>query len=182
MRYDSMEIDQVTILKSQVGFPYIPGYLSFRELPVLLKLLRSVPNRPDILLVDGAGILHPRQCGLACLVGLLADIPTIGVAKSHLAGNVATGERIRRTGSGHIRLMELNGQRLGGVFQRPQRGRPILYVSPGHRVGLASSLRIVERTLAMGRLPAPIRWADRISRNPAIAPKPLRILNSACGE
>jgi deoxyribonuclease V len=143
-----------------------------------LKLLQSVVNRPDLLLVDGAGIMHPRQCGLACLVGLLADIPTIGVAKSHLAGKIATSARMRRSGRVQIRLMELDGQRIGGAFQRPPRGRPTLYVSPGHRVGLSSSLRIVERTLATGRLPAPIRWADRISRNPAIAPTPLRILNS----
>lgn len=149
--------------RTEIPFPYISGYLAFRELPLLLELLNLVrPEKTlaDIILVDGSGVLHPRGTGVASMLGVVADVPTLGVTKKHLVGDVGldglAGDSFREI---HV------DQRLCGFAMLPGSGtnKPI-YISPGHRCDAVSSLAMVQRCRLGRRLPEPIYWADRISR------------------
>ena len=155
----SLEIVESAMAAVPVAFPYVPGYLSFREAPAALAALALLEHRPDLLLVDGQGLAHPRGFGLACHVGLLADLPTIGVAKSRLVGTHA--EPAGPVGS--QATLQHRGQVIGAVVRTRMKVRP-LYVSVGHRLGLEVAVGAV---LALGRgyrLPEPTRLADRLSR------------------
>jgi len=136
------------------AFPYVPGLLSFRELPVALAAFRNLRRAPDVVMVDGQGIAHPRRFGIASHLGLWLDLPTIGCAKSRLCGeHEQPGER-RGDWS---RLIDA-GEEIGRVVRSRDRIRP-LFVSPGHKVGMELAMRIV---LACGRgyrLPEPTRQA-----------------------
>ncbi len=146
-----------------IEFPYITSYLSFRELPILLALLDSVVEAgklAELMLVDGSGILHPSGAGIAAHLGVVASVPTIGVTKKLLCGNV----EVEGMQPGESRPV-LVGERPAGVALRPTSGtrRPI-FVSPGHRVDWAYSESVVRSQMFGRRLPAPIYWADRLSR------------------
>jgi len=136
------------------SLPYIPGLLSFRELPVVLEAFRRLATIPDVVLVDGQGIAHPRRLGVASHLGLWLDLPTIGCAKSRLCGtHVEPGEQ-----RGSWASLVDEGEEVGRVLRTRDRVRP-LYVSLGHRVGLERAAQIV---LACGRgyrLPEPTRLA-----------------------
>ena len=137
-------------------FPYIPGLLSFRELPLLLRAFERLRHEPDLSLYDGQGIAHPRRFGIASHLGLLLDRPTIGCAKSRLIGRYA--EPAAAAGS-HSPLVD-DGETVGAVVRTRANVRP-LFVSPGHRVTVADA---VQWTLACTdgyRLPKPTREADR---------------------
>jgi deoxyribonuclease V len=140
-------------------FPYIPGLLSFREAPIILEIFTRLTRRPDVLLVDGQGIAHPRGLGLATHLGLLLDVPTIGVAKSRLVGE---GEEPGRR-AGAATPLCWQGQMVGWML-RTHTGRKPLYVSPGHRVSLADCPEIVLGCVRGYRIPEPLRRADRFSR------------------
>jgi deoxyribonuclease V len=140
-------------------FPYIPGLLSFRETPVLLKALGNLPRRPDLVLADGQGIAHPRGLGLASHLGLLLGLPVIGVAKSRLVGE--GGEPGRAAGSSSP--LRFAGREVG-MLLRTQPGRKPLYVSPGHLVSLEDCRNIVLGCVTRYRLPLPLRHADLLSR------------------
>jgi deoxyribonuclease V len=137
------------------GLPYIPGLLGFREVPVLAEAFRGLPVKPDLILVDGHGMAHPKGLGVASHLGVVLDVPTIGVAKSVLCGAVegdfpdTPGARAPLVWKGAIIGMAL----------RTRRGANPLYVSVGHRVSLATALEWVERTLRGRRLPEPTRLA-----------------------
>ena len=136
------------------AFPYVPGLLSFRELPVVLAAFRSLSAIPDVVLVDGQGIAHPRRLGIASHLGLWLDLPTIGCAKSRLCGEHDDPGGLR---GAWTRLMD-GAEEIGRVLRTRDRIRP-LFVSPGHRVGLERAVQIV---LACGRgyrLPEPTRQA-----------------------
>jgi deoxyribonuclease V len=137
-----------------VSFPYVPGLLSFREAPVLLDCLEALPVRPDCLLVDGAGRAHPRRFGLACHLGALAGIPTVGVAKSRLVGQEP---RERREGGTWVPLLH-EGEVVGAVVWTRSGARP-LYVSQGYGLGLEDCVRLVLRCTGRYRLPEPLRLA-----------------------
>jgi deoxyribonuclease V len=152
-----------TTIRRPVRFPYIGTYLSFREIPILLELLdkvRAVGQIADMLLVDGSGILHHRHAGIASHLGVIEAMPTVGVTKKLLCGQVD----IRDMLPGQSRPVVHEGQAIG-VALRPTAGsrRPI-FVSPGHRVDLAFCERLVRRLLTGRRLPEPLYWADRLSR------------------
>lgn len=139
-----------------VGFPYVPGLLSFRELPPLAAAWERLSVRPDVLLFDGHGYAHPRRFGLACHGGLLFDLPSVGVAKSVLVGEHAPlGEE---RGSTAPLLHE--GQRVGTVLRTRDRVRPV-YVSVGHRMDLPTAVDVVLRASPRYRIPEPIRRAHR---------------------
>jgi deoxyribonuclease V len=140
-------------------FPYRPGLLSFREAPAVLDALRRLRTAPDLLLVDGQGIAHPRRFGLACHIGVLADLPTIGVAKSRLVGSHDEPAAER----GAWVPLTHRGERIGAVL-RTRTGKRPLFVSVGHRIGLATAIDLVLRSAPRYRLPEPIRRADRLSR------------------
>lgn len=140
-------------------FPYIPGLLSFREIPVLLKALSRLRRPPDLILADGQGIAHPRGLGLASHLGVLVNLPVIGVAKSRLVGE---GEEPGRE-AGAWRPLFLQGRTVGLIL-RTQTGRRPLYVSPGHLVSLEDCREIVLGCVRRYRIPEPLRAADRLSR------------------
>ena len=154
------------VVEAPVTFPYVPGLLAFRELPALLQAFEKLQQAPDLLLVDGQGYAHPRRFGIACHLGLLIDVPTIGVAKSRITG--AHDEPAPAAGA---RADLRDGDELiGVVLLSRERGRP-LYVSPGHRIGFGPAAEWVMRlcrALPAGRqgyrLPEPTRLADRLSK------------------
>jgi deoxyribonuclease V len=136
------------------GLPYIPGLLGFREAPALVAAFQALPVKPDLILVDGHGIAHPRGCGVASHLGVLLDLPTIGVAKSLLVGEVAgLGAAV-----GARAEIRWQGRVIGMALRTRLRANPI-YVSAGHRIGLASAVRWVEAVLRGRRLPEPTRLA-----------------------
>jgi deoxyribonuclease V len=139
--------------------PYVPGLLSFREIPILLDTLRRLRGRPQVILVDGQGVAHPRGLGLAAHLGLFLDVPTIGVAKSRLCGEHADPGPER----GDEAPLRLEGRRIGSVLRTRARVKP-LYISVGNRVGLRPAVRAVLACTPRYRLPEPIRHADRMSR------------------
>ena len=134
-------------------FPYVPGYLGFREVPALAAAWTRLTVKPDLLLVDGQGIAHPRGIGLACHLGLVLDVPTIGVAKSRLVGDGEPGPD-----PGDTAPLIWKGRRVGTAL-RTRRGAKPLYVSVGHRVALETAIAIVFAATRGRRLPAPIRAA-----------------------
>lgn len=139
-------------------FPYIPGLLSFRELPALLAALAGLPERPDVVLVDGQGIAHPRRFGVACHLGVTLDCPTIGVAKSVLCGTYEDPAPERGSQSPLVH----KGEVIGTVLRTRERVRPVI-VSCGHRVGLLEAVALVRACTRGYRLPEPTRLADRLA-------------------
>jgi deoxyribonuclease V len=139
----------------KADFPYIPGFLSFREAPSILGAWKSLRAKPDVLMVDGQGIAHPRGIGLASHVGVVLGVPTVGVAKSRLFGEftppsaVGMAERLAAKGS---------GKQIGWVLKTKPGCRP-LFISPGHKVSIGSSLSLVSRCLLKHKLPEPVRLA-----------------------
>jgi deoxyribonuclease V len=155
----SLELLASALACAPLTFPYVPGLLSFREAPAALAALALLEPRPDLVLVDGQGLAHPRRLGLACHLGLLADLPTIGVAKSRLVGEHAPPpDEV----GGRVALRD-RGRTIGAVLRSRAGARP-LYVSIGHRVSLAGAVRWTLRLGRGHRLPEPTRLADRLSR------------------
>jgi deoxyribonuclease V len=141
----------------KITFPYIPGLLSFREVPALLAALRKLQQVPDALMCDGQGLAHPRRFGLACHLGVICGLPTIGCAKSRLVGVHTEPNRERGAGAP---LLDQN-QVIGTVL-RTQTGVKPVYVSIGHRMDLPTAERIVLSCATTYRLPEPTRLADRL--------------------
>jgi deoxyribonuclease V len=137
-------------------FPYVPGYLTFREGPLVLAAFRDLRRRPDLCLFDGAGLAHPRRFGLACHLGVLLDRPSIGCAKSPLVGEWTTPGRAR----GDWNPIVLDGARVGAVV-RTRAGVKPLFVSPGHRIGIRQAVRWV-LACSRVRVPEPIRAAEAV--------------------
>lgn len=152
-----MKVEEQVVVSAPVRFPYVPGLLGFREVPIVLEALNRLDRLPDVLLCDGQGIAHPRRFGLACHLGLLADIPAIGVAKSRLIGHHApvTDER-----GAWVPLYD--GNEVIGAALRSRPGTKPLYVSPGHRVGLMSAIQLVLSCITNYRLPEPTRLAHQL--------------------
>jgi deoxyribonuclease V len=141
-----------------VAFPYMPGLLSFREAPVVLEALEGLRLQPDLLLCDGQGLAHPRRFGLACHLGLLTDLPSIGVAKSHLYGSYREPGPER----GAWEPLLAQGNPIGAVLRTRARIKP-LFVSVGHRVGLETAIRWVLACTPRYRLPETTRLAHRLA-------------------
>lgn len=155
-----------TTRRRRITFPYITSYLAFRELPLLIELIESARAEgrgADVLLVDGSGMLHPRRAGMATYLGVLVAQPTVGVTKKLLSGQVDL-DAMRPLESRSVRLDGV----ATGVAIRPTAGshRPI-FVSPGHGVDPSEAETIVRRFLLGRRLPEPLYWADRLSRDSA---------------
>jgi len=153
------ELRESALACCPLRFPYIPGLLSFREAPAMLAVLEVLSIKPDLLLIDGQGLAHPRRFGLACHVGVLADIPAIGVAKSRLVGSYEEPGLERGSWSPLI----ARGETLGAVVRTRHGVRPV-FVSTGHRVSLQTAVKLVLDFAPRYRLPEPIRLADRLSR------------------
>jgi deoxyribonuclease V len=150
--YDSLELLTTKSFTERTRFPYIPGLLAFREGPAVLRAIRALRVKSYVCLVDAHGLAHPRKFGLACLVGVALNRPTIGVAKSLLYGWVQGREVVDRDGYPIAQLVQL-----------PQSGKTI-YVSVGHKVSLRDAVEIVKHCLTP-RGPAPINFAhDEVSK------------------
>ncbi len=139
-------------------FPYVPGFLSFRETPPVLQAIGRLRQLPDLLFCDGHGIAHPRRFGMACHVGVLSGIPSIGVAKTPLIGSHAELPRER---GAWIPLVD-QGETIGAVVCTARDVKPV-YVSVGNGISLETAVGFVLRC-SRHRLPEPSRWADRLSR------------------
>lgn len=145
------------------SMPYIPGLLSFRELPAVLQALSGLPHAPDLVFCDGQGIAHPRRLGIAAHLGVVSGLPTIGVAKKILVG---THEELGASRGDQVDLV-YQGEVLGAVLRSKDGVRPLI-VSPGHRVSLASAPLLVMACVTRYRLPEPTRLADRLASRRAV--------------
>lgn len=149
---------EYAVAKLEIDFPYIPGLLSFREIPGLLECIKQLKSIPDLILVDGQGIAHPRHLGIASHLGVVADVATIGVAKSRLYGEYkepqSLGEAQRITDP---KTHEL----LGYAYKSKVRCNPLL-ISPGHKVSPDRALEVVKQCLRGYRLPEPTRLAHKL--------------------
>ncbi len=149
---NTLEIIEIVNEKSAVSYPYIPGLFMLREGEPLLKIVRLLKNLFDVLLIDGHGILHPRQCGLASYVGIMIDKPTIGVAKNLLCGSILENSYV-----------EHNKTILG--YRIKKNNKKDIYVSVGHKISLVTSIDIVKKLTKKSEfIPEPLRIADIYSK------------------
>jgi len=158
LSFPELELVDYAVARRPARFPYVPGLLSFRELPALLAALDRLRVRPDLLLCDGHGPAHPRRFGLACHLGVLRGIPSIGVAKSRLIGDHA--EPAQRRGA--WAPLRHHGETIGAVL-RSRTGTHPIFVSVGHRVSLPTAVRYVLACTTRFRLPETTRWAHRLA-------------------
>ncbi|MEX0800643.1 MAG: deoxyribonuclease V [Dehalococcoidia bacterium] len=159
LSYPGLALVERHAVESEVNFPYVPGLLAFREVPVLARAFERLVRTPDLLLVDGHGYSHPRRFGLACHLGLLLDVPTIGVAKSRLTG--VHGDPPPEAGG---RTPLRDGDEVIGLVLRTRTAVSPVFVSVGHRIGLAAAADWTLRLCQGYRLPEPTRLADKLSR------------------
>jgi deoxyribonuclease V len=157
-----LQLVQSAIARLPTRFPYVPGLLSFREIPAVLEALRGLSVPPDLILYDGQGIAHPRRFGIASHLGLLSGIPTIGVAKTRLIGQ---HDEVPKERGGWTPLID-KGEVIGAVVRTRSGVRP-LYVSIGHRISLATAIGWVISCTPRYRLPETTRWAHRLASGPA---------------
>jgi deoxyribonuclease V len=143
----------------KVTFPYIPGFLSFREGPVIIEALENLCKKPDLLLLDGQGIAHQRGVGIASHIGVLLEIPSIGCAKSRLVGTF----REPGINKGDWSPLSYKDKIVGAVLRTKNKIRP-LFVSPGHLIDLKMSIEVVLSSTGKYRIPEPIRRADKLSK------------------
>lgn len=162
MDYPDMRIRAQAMSETPASFPYIPGLLSFRETPAILAALEQLlaaPGReprglPDVLIIDGHGLAHPRRFGIACHIGVLLDIPTIGCAKSILVGEMGElGEE-----AGCVAELVFGGEIVGAAVRTRKNVKPV-YVSVGHKIDLESAVSLVLACCQGRRLPEPTRQA-----------------------
>jgi deoxyribonuclease V len=154
LRYPELSIVEIEVAEDEIRFPYIPGLLSFRETPLILAACEKLHNTPDLMLVDGQGIAHPRRFGLASHLGLFLDLPTIGCAKSILCGR---HQPVGEEAGSHAELLD-NGEIIGAALRTRSGVRPI-YVSVGHKINLTSALQWVTKCCRGYRIPEPTRLA-----------------------
>jgi deoxyribonuclease V len=147
-----------TVARLPTAMPYVPGLLSFRELPALFQALAQLPRQPDLIFCDGQGIAHPRRLGIAAHLGVATGLPTVGVAKSILVGTHGEVGPL----PGARAALTHQGQTLGYALRSKPRCKPLI-VSPGHRVSLARAPELVLACCTRYRLPEPTRLADRLA-------------------
>jgi deoxyribonuclease V len=167
LSYPALELVEHACARRRARFPYVPGLLSFRELPVILAALRRLRTWPQVLLCDGQGYAHPRRFGLACHLGVVLDWPAIGVAKSLLTGTHAPVPR----GRGAWRALVDRNQRVGAAVRTRTDVRPV-YVSVGHRISLRSAIALVLTCAPRYRLPETTRHAHALASSRTALARP----------
>lgn len=158
LNFPGLELVDSALARAPVTFPYVPGLLSFRELPAVLEALKLLTITPGLILCDGQGIAHPRRIGIASHLGVLTDIPTIGVAKSLLVG---THEQLPSE-RGAWQPLRDRGETIGAALRTRANVAPV-YVSPGHRVSLPTAIHYVLACTTKYRLPETTRHAHRLA-------------------
>jgi deoxyribonuclease V len=154
--FETMELVELTSAALQPIFPYVPGLLTFREGPVVLRAYEKLGHSPDLVVFDGQGIAHPRGLGLAAHMGVLLNVPSIGCAKSRLVGEFKEPKQKR----GAMRTLSVNRRKVGVVLRTKDHTKP-LFVSPGHRISVETAARRVLETGRGYRLPEPTRLAHQ---------------------
>jgi len=156
LSFPDLEIVEVKTVTDSIRFPYVPGLLSFREAPLILTACEKLASEPDIIMVDGQGIAHPRRLGLAAHLGLCLDVPAIGCAKSRLFGNH------EEPGNGPGDYAKLfDGEEVIGAVVRTRKNVKPVYISIGHKIDLETSIKIVLDCCRGYRLPEPTRLAHQ---------------------
>jgi len=158
LRLSDLSLVEQARVEQPTRFTYVPGLLSFREVPALMEALAELERLPDLILCDGQGVAHPRRLGGACHLGVLTGLPTVGVAKSRLLGRHG---KLPRNKGARLPLRD-KGEVIGTVLRSRSNVRP-LYISPGHRVGLDSAVDFTMQCLGRYRLPETTRAADRLA-------------------
>ncbi len=158
LSFPDLALVEQAIARRPTSFPYVPGLLSFREVPAVLEALQQLSAPPDLLLCDGQGTAHPRRFGIACHLGVLCDLPSIGVAKTRLIGR---HDELPEEKGAWVPL-EDKAEILGAVL-RTRQGVAPLYISPGHRVSLETAIRFVLACTPRYRLPETTRRAHRLA-------------------
>jgi deoxyribonuclease V len=158
LKFPELELVEQSEAILPIQFPYVPGLLSFRETPVALAALENLKQFPDLILCDGQGLAHPRRFGIACHIGILADVPTIGVAKSVLVGKYENlGEE-----RGSTAPMIHRKEQVGVALRTRDKVQPV-YVSVGHKISLPTAIDYVLRCAPKYRLPETTRLADKLA-------------------
>lgn len=156
LSYPDLILRDHAVAREVIPFPYIPGLLSFREIPMLLSAWKKLRTRPDVLIVDGLGIAHPRRFGIASHLGLVLDVPTIGCAKSVLTG--VYEEPANVAGASSPLADPKTGETIGSALRTKAGVKPV-FVSPGHLITLTEAVELVRRCVIRHRLPEPTRLA-----------------------
>lgn len=155
LSYPDLDIIETVKHNTKTVFPYVPGLLSFREGPVILKCIEKLKISPDLLVFDGQGLAHPRKMGLACHIGLFLEKPCIGSAKSHLFGQY---QEPGPSKGDHSLILDNEDEAIGAVLRTRDNVKPI-YVSPGYMVDIPSSVEFILSCTPKYKLPEPIRAA-----------------------
>jgi len=158
LSFPALDLIETSEAIMPIQFPYVPGLLSFRETPVAIKALEKLTVAPDLILCDGQGLAHPRRFGIACHIGLIVDVPTIGVAKSLLVGKF---ENLGETRGSTAPLIHRNEQ-IGVALRTKDKVQPV-YVSIGHRISLETATDYVLQCTPKYRLPETTRLADKMA-------------------
>ena len=156
LQFPELRLVETAIARRPTSFPYVPGFLSFREIPAVLDALEQVRQWPDLLLCDGQGQAHPRRLGIACHLGVLTDLPAIGVGKSRLVG---THPEVPDERGAWVPLVD-RGEVIGAVLRSRAKTKP-LYISVGHRISLPTALEYVMACTPKYRLPETTRQAHK---------------------
>ena len=159
LQYPNLKPLEAVTADAPLVFPYIPGFLAFREGPAVLGAWEKLKNKPDLLMFDGQGIAHPRGIGIASLMGLWLECPTIGVAKSKLYGR---HEEVGPRRGDRAKLVGKNGNVIGTVLRTREKANP-LYISPGHLIDVEHATEFVLACCTGYRLPEPTRWAHKVA-------------------
>ncbi len=160
LSYPELVIQEQALVRRPTTFPYVPGLLSFREIPALLEALASLETLPHLLMVDGNGYAHPRRLGIASHLGILSNISSIGIAKSYFLGqhDPVPDER------GKWSALYNRGEVIGAVLRTKVKVKPV-YVSSGHRISLEKAIEFVMACTTTYRLPETTRLADKLASN-----------------
>jgi len=148
------EIENI-LYKDKANFPYISGFLAFREGPIILKAIEKIKNKPDIYIFDGQGIAHPRKCGIASHIGVLIEKPTIGVGKSHLYGKYKEPDNKKFSFS---YLYDKEKNKIGVVLRTKENCKPV-FISPGNLIDINDSIDVIKKCTTIYRIPEPTRLA-----------------------
>lgn len=162
LRLSDLKVQESVAIRRPVEFPYVPGLLAFREVPIVMEALASLQAMPDLLICDGNGYIHPRRCGFACHLGIESGLPSIGVAKTRYIGESEPLDNQR----GAWQPITDEGEIIGAALRTQNKVKPV-YLSVGHRISLLSAIDLVLRCSPKYRLPETTRQADQLSKGNA---------------
>ena len=157
LRYQDMKPLAYSLVETEVIFPYVSGYLAFREIPAVKMAWDRLPQKPDLIIMDGQGITHPRKMGIASHFGLIENVPAVGCAKTMLYGDFAPLDTAR----GSISPIMAKGEHLGYALRTRDNVKPV-YVSPGHMITIDQALEVMKNCIGKYRIPEPTRLAHNL--------------------